>query len=329
MSDTGITKTEKYQPYLVIAAMFTYTILTFTKIELFGLSLMINALTYFLAIYLYYGISSIAYNGRTYLLWISGILAFTVGYMVSGLDNVWFVLTNLSMILFAGTISGRLSAKNKQNQTVYLFSLIAVVIFAIGHYAPVWNDFMKFFTVYGNEMLEDARLTLLSGGYGADAVQQRVENAQQMLEMMVRLIPAFTILSMVMQFSLGYLIFVYFLDKKGYQGRKLVPFIYWKMPFNLILLVIAIITLRFLGNDFLKLVADNCLVFLGIYYSITGLSLMEFYMRKFNFSMLMKILFYIAFFFTQLIGFFITALLGFIDSFADWRKIHQLSFARD
>ncbi|MFQ6008511.1 MAG: DUF2232 domain-containing protein, partial [Candidatus Zixiibacteriota bacterium] len=100
-----------------------------------------------------------------------------------------------------------------------------------------------------------------------------------------------------------------------------VPFIYWKVPFGLTLPLIITILMRLLGGEQLKIIADNVLVILSVYYCIAGLAFMEYHLRKLHLSRLMKVLFYILLFLTQLAGFFIAVLIGFIDSYADWRQI--------
>lgn len=86
--------------------------------------------------------------------------------------------------------------------------------------------------------------------------------------------------------------------------------------------MIIVILMRLFGGELLKVIADNGLAILVVYYCVAGLALMEYYLRKLRVSRLMKTLFYIFLFLTQLAGFFVAALVGFVDSFADWRKVH-------
>ena len=72
------------------------------------------------------------------------------------------------------------------------------------------------------------------------------------------------------------------------------------------------------------LVADNLLLILAVFYSVTGIALMEFFMKKFYVSMLGRILIYILLFLSHVIGFALLAFLGFVDSFYDWRRKYPL-----
>ena len=50
----------------------------------------------------------------------------------------------------------------------------------------------------------------------------------------------------------------------------------------------------------LKMSADNVLVVMAVYYCVAGLALIEYYLRKLHLSRLMRVLFYILLFLTQL-----------------------------
>jgi uncharacterized protein YybS (DUF2232 family) len=81
------------------------------------------------------------------------------------------------------------------------------------------------------------------------------------------------------------------------------------------------------GGETIQLVADNVLAILAVYYSIAGLTLIEYYMNKLSLPPLLRISFYLMLFVTQFFSFLAAAalfvtliLLGFVDSFADWRS---------
>ncbi|MFQ5453564.1 MAG: DUF2232 domain-containing protein, partial [Candidatus Zixiibacteriota bacterium] len=169
----------------------------------------------------------------------------------------------------------------------------------------------------------------LTLGYGADAVENNLNSARGSLKVLINLIPALTVISVAMQFSIGYIIFLLWLDKNNYQNKLLAPFIFWKVPFGIMLILIITILLRVFGNEMLIHIADNIIAIIAVFYAITGLALMEYYLRKFRLSRFMKIIFYIMLFLTQVIGFFVAVILGFIDSFIDWRKVQQLSLVKE
>ena len=318
--------------YIIAAAIVFFAMLSFGVINESTntlLVLLVNIVLYFLVISLYFGVSLLAYHRRNYLLWGSGLVAFITGYLGSGLTNIWMLITGLSMILFASAIVGRLSYKQTPQLKIYIISLLAVVVFAVGFYAPVWGDLMKSIGRWSELFLVETRQNLAAMGYSAESIADSISSTKKVFSLIVHLTPTFLVLGSVMQFSIGYVIFLAYIDRK-YSGRKrLYPFLYWKMPFGIMPVLTAALLMRFFGSEVVARIADNILAFLSVYYSITGLALIEFYLREFKFSKFLRVFFYISLFLTQFIGFFVAALLGLIDSFIDWRKVQQLSFDKE
>ncbi len=326
-SETAAGGRSGLEPYLIVAAMFTYSILLglSTSPVSFGAGVAVSTLAYFIGIYLYYGVARLAFAGRNYLLWSCGVLAFVISYTLTGLSGLWPLLTGWSMILFAGTLMGRYSQSGYNQYRVYMIGLVTVVVFSMAQSIPIWKETMVIMYELIEKFVNDARQNLVTLGYGVDVVRQNIDSAENMLKGMVRLIPSLMVLGAVVPFSVAYLIFSHRLDKTSYAGKTMAPFAHWKMPFALTPVLIVAIFMRIVGGETLVLTADNVLAFLGIFYSITGMALMEFYLRKLNFSTIMKMMFYIVFFLSQFVGLFVAAFLGFIDSFVDWRKVQQLS----
>lgn len=320
--------------YLTVVMMLLFSYLSFGALDKKSandpfLVLLLSSAVYFMTVYLYFGIANMAYENRNNLLWISGIVAIVLGYMVSGLSNLYLMLTGWSMLLFGGALAGRLTFRKRPAATVYIVGTVAVGIFAIAYYWPIWPLLTDSLNQYFVQMTESLRSSMLTMGYGADAVNESVESAHKMGQFIVRVMPALSVLGSVMQFSIGYLLFLIVLERFK-TGQKLIqPFSLWKMPFWLMPVAIVAMLLILLGGNSLEQFGENLLVFLVVYYAITGLALIEFYLKKFKFSLFFKILFYIFLALTQLVGFFAAALLGFVDSFTDWRKVQSLSFENE
>lgn len=322
-----------YETYLITAMMFAYPVLVAMALTSnnAAAAAATSGLAYMLSIYLHYGVARLAFLGRNYLLWTGAVAAFVVGFSLTGLSALWPLLTAWSLILFAGAVVGRLSAAGRNQVRVYLMGLSAATFFALVNFLPQVGQQMAAMSDMTEKFVQDLNKGLIALGYGADAVHRNLEDVEKMFHVLVRLVPAMLVLSAVVPFSVGYLFFAYRLDRKKYPGRTLAPFARWKMPFAVIGVIIVIIPVRLLGGETLTLVADNVLAFLGFYYLVTGLALIEFYLKRFLPTFL-RVAFYVAFFFTQFAGVYIAAimlsaviLLGFVDSFLDWRKVQQLS----
>ena len=78
---------QKIETYLTVGLMFFYTILNYGWLEKSSshpLAILLSGILYVVVVYLIYGIARMAYCKKTYLLWISGVGAFVVGYLFTG-----------------------------------------------------------------------------------------------------------------------------------------------------------------------------------------------------------------------------------------------------
>ncbi len=125
------------------------------------------------------------------------------------------------------------------------------------------------------------------------------------------------ILAGVGQLFLGWVGLMLLFRVLGRFQPVLIGFSYWKMPYNYIYIVGATILLRLIGNESMRIVADNALLFMGFFYAVFGLSVFEYYLKKIKLSLLFRIIFYIAF----LPGALFAVFVGLFDSYFDFRKV--------
>ena len=224
------------------------------------------------------------------------------------------------MVVLGGYVVGRLSAAGQSQGRVFVIATIVVGAIAAAQYSVLWSDLMKYVGMVSEEALENIRPMMKSMGYAEEDIAQGVEQSQAFMNAVIRVLPSFTVLATVAQFTVGYLWFAIWASRKWPQYGINAAFVDWRVPFGFTPVVIVSIVARLLGGDTVRLVADNLLVGLAVYYAVCGLSLIEFYLKRLKVSMFVKVLFYIMLFLTQLAGFVASAVLGFIDSFADWRR---------
>jgi len=311
--------------YLIVAAMLVYSLLLYGKWEEqlgTAAGLLVAVSTYFFAMYIYYSIARLAYQRYTHSLWGGVIAAVVVAYLLSGASDIWIVLIGWSMLLLAGVLSGRLIRTGYNQGRVYVIGAATVAVFFTLQSLPIWSEFMKTAPQLGEALVEKSEQFLLGLGYSSEMIQKNLNQSRQAFDIMVRLFPAATILATLLQFSIGYLGFTFWVSRSNRSADRITPFDSWKVPFGLAPLLIILILIRILGGELLRMIADNALAVLAVYYCVAGLALVEYYLRKWCLSRLTKTVFYLLLFLTQLAGFFVTALVGFVDSFADWRKVH-------
>ncbi len=278
-------------------------------------------ITYFLVMYLYYGIAQLAYFRYTLPLWGGMMASMIFPFLFFGTSKIWTLLTGWSMLLSAGIITGRLTLAGYKQGRIYIIGAAAVSVFLVSQSLPMWSEFIKSAHEIGDSFIRQSEQFLLGIGYSPEIIGENLANTRKLFDVMVRLFPALTVLAALLQFTVAYLVFVARVSRETWPSVRLAPFVYWNMPFGFTPLLIIMILMRFFGGGLLKTIADNVLVVLSVYYCVAGLALIEYYLRKLHLSRLMRVLSYILLFLTQLAGFFVAVLAGFIDSFADWRKI--------
>ncbi len=321
-----------WEVYITIAAMALFTLLEFalkgvesSVILIYGVS----TINYFLILILYIGIATLAYKGHTWLLWGCGLAVYIVGFMFTGIDFAWTMFSEWSMILFGGAIIGRLTLKNEAPQKVYTIGLAAVLLFALVMYLPLLNIITEAISKMSTAMIENAKTTLPATGYSAEETATLITGFNKTSAFIKRVIPSILLLTSVLQYSIGYLVFMNILSKKDTTVLKTTPFTMWRMPFYVSFILLIGAGMRFFGTETITQIGDNILVFLAVFYSISGLSLIEYYLKKLKLPPFVKFSFYLLLFITQLIGFFGAVFAGFIDSFKDFRNKEQLNLQNE
>ena len=227
--------------------------------------------------------------------------------------------------MFGGAVIGRLSDTGKPPLKVYLIGALFVALFALSLHLPNMELYREYFETMRQNFVE---LVQSLGGTAAETSEQ-IAFSDTLFTFGQRVLPAILILDMVMRFSIGFLLFGILLTLRTPARILFKPFHFWKMPFPAAFFLIGAVVLRLVGTPLLVQIADNLLVVLFVYYCITGLALIQYYLLLFRMSLFMKFLFYLMFFLTQIIGFLAAVLIGFIDSFADFRKKQLLSFEKE
>lgn len=318
--------------YITIAAMVLFTLLEFglkgvdsSVIMIIGMS----SINYFLVLILYVGIAILAYKGHTWLLWGCGLVVYIAGFMFTGVYFAWTMFSEWSMILFGAALVGRLTLKNEKPQKVYIIGLAAVLLFALMMYLPLLNIITEAVSKMTATMLDNAKTTLPATGYSVEETATLITGFNKTSAFIERVLPSILLLSSVLQYSIGYLVFMNILSKKDNSVSKTAPFTTWKMPFYVSFVLLIGASMRFLGTETITKIGDNILVFIAVFYSISGLSLIEYYLKKLKLPPFVKFSFYLLLFITQLIGFFGAVFAGFIDSFKDFRNKEQLNLQNE
>ncbi len=214
--------------------------------------------------------------------------------------------------MIPGAVLGRMMAVGKSPAKAFITSMIFLIVIALGIFLLEKN------VIFGviNDSKEMAKN--LVGGIESGAAGVRLtENIAKMFETLRRLTPSLLILSSVGQLFLGWVGLMLVLKMLGRFQPVLISFAYWKMPYNYIYIVGIMVLLRLIGTEAMRVVADNVILFMAFFYALFGLSVFEYYLKKIKLSLLLRIIFYIAFLPGALFAIFI----GLFDSYFDFRKV--------
>jgi len=217
-----------------------------------------------------------------------------------------------AQIIIPGAVLGRMMAVGKTPPKAFLISMLSLIVITLGIFL------LEKDTIFGAIDQSKEMATNLMGGMSAGAGGVRMsESISQMFDTFRRLTPSLLILSGIGQLFLGWVGLMLILKMLGRFQPVLIGFAYWKMPYNYIYIVGITILLRMIGNESIRIVADNAILFMAFFYAVFGLSVFEYYLKKIKLSLLLRIIFYIAFLPGALFAIFI----GLFDSYFDFRKV--------
>ncbi len=311
------------EKYLIILAMIIYPVLLLSKDNsVIDSSLwIVSSFIYFMGIYLYFGMCFLLHHKRNLIFYGISVLSLIIALTVSSSENIFMTITPIGMIIGASILSTRLSQKKigqKEIYTIAIIFLASIFLIQIFAYLPGLGDSNSEVITL---LLKQAETDLTATGYSKEQIDSYLFFFSKVLELALRLLPAMLVLGVLLQFSIGYIYFIYRVKKMSGLPINGISFPNWKMPFYIAPLLLIAMLGRIIGNPSVQMLTDNLLFILSVYYSITGFSLISFFLKKFRFSIWSKSAVYIILFLSQIIGYFFAVILGFIDSFLDFRKI--------
>ncbi|MEA2030354.1 MAG: DUF2232 domain-containing protein [candidate division Zixibacteria bacterium] len=296
-------------------------------------AIMAAPISYVLAMYLYYGIARLTFERQALWLFVGAFVAIGLSCVLIGANQLLMTLAGWGALLGGGVVSGYMSLRGYRPRTVFGISLAVLFAMTIVQFFPLWQDILSTAHETTLMLVEEARTQLTAIGESPERIRKGLESFQLLVGIAMRLIPAEMLLGTAVQFTVGYVAFIYWIERNKLAPPQQVPFMYWKIPFSVMPILIVFAALRLLGGESLRLIADNALAILAVFYSVAGLALVEYYLKKIRLSLLMRILFYIMLLLSPLVSLTFSlvlgsaiALAGFADSFADWRKLrlHEL-----
>lgn len=286
--------------------------------------LLFGAVNFAVVLMIYYGISRIAFAGQFLFLGIAALVSVSVGaFLTKDVPAVTMGAGWMTVIL-SSLVCGVLASKKIALAKVFAFSLGVLAVFASIQLFPLWAKLFESAADLVNLMVDDISENLLAWGYSEAKIQSIGEQMRVISNGMLRILPAMSLMAAMFQFAIAFWFFARWLSSRGAGYANFPSFILWKIPFVLTPALLIAVSMRLLGNDLMVLIADNLILILAMVYSIAGIALLEFFMKKFRFGVISRIIIYFLFLVTHVVGFAFLAVAGFIDSFFDWRRKYPL-----
>jgi hypothetical protein len=288
------------------------------------LELLFGAVNFVVVLIMYFGISRAAFSRQFMFLSISAAIAITVGVVFTRQIPAMSMAAGWLAILLTSVMCGVLSARRITLPKVFAAALGVLVMFVGIQLFPLWTKLFESAAELTNLVMSDLSDSLIAMGYSDSTIQNITEQFRVFYEALLRILPSLSLLAAMFQFSIGFWLFAHWLKRNSGNQYSFPEFILWKAPFAMTALVLAGVLMRLFGNDIVTLIADNLITILAVVYSITGIALLEFFMKKFRFGVISRFLIYLLLLLTHVIGFAFLALAGFVDSFFEWRRKYPL-----
>ena len=319
--DTAVPTVRGITLWLTPAAMILYSILKFGAgsgdggiIRTVGAL----ALSYMLAVYLYYAIARLACRRQYSALWIGGLAAVACGYLLSGPVHIRDLLFDWSMILVTGAIVGRLMGRQTTNQRAYVVGLLSVAFFGVLLLSPQWSRLVNMTEMRAGDLIQSLQsgLPLDLLGAAGTTYGHLIERAWLVF---IRLLPGFLILSFIVQYSAGFLWFSSAHARERGEPAAVNRLLFFRVPRMIAGVVLVCLVTRFVFGETAQLVADNVIAALSFFYCVAGTAILEYHMRRGGLHWMFKVITYVLLTMIGIIGFAALVLVGMVNSLREWR----------
>ncbi|HHW01395.1 MAG TPA: YybS family protein [Thermoanaerobacterales bacterium] len=161
-------------------------------------------------------------------------------------------------------------------------------------------------------------------GASPETVKQILESYGKILDFFAMAIPALLVMSSVVSAFLNYQVTKLILSRLGQKLEDFTPFWLWKLPdytvFFFLLGVLMNLLEYYWPVGVLKSIGINLQLIFGFAFIIEGLSLVSYYMGRFNLNKILRVLFVFLIFFNPLVS-QIVLWAGMFDILFNFRKI--------
>lgn len=308
---------------VVFAAASGYALLGFGGLRLaedFFVGAFFLSLAYLAAVPFFFATMRAAAIGTRWPLVLAAVGSTALAFALAPSGLATQAIFDMIRVFTAGYLVGYLVASKKGLSRSYIFGVVWMLALCVVQYWSVWPEMIERMKLVGNELVHWLEINPAFTTASSDMQDEMMNNFKAWTAMSARLSPVALVFAPITQLSLGYLWFLYLGVKDGRLSMWDIRFSRWRMPWQLSPVLIIAIAMRLLGGETMQLIADNLITILALYYCVTGLALVAWFLKLLNLALWFRILFYIFLTITGLLGFVLVSVLSFIDSFRDFRR---------
>ncbi|MCH9031578.1 MAG: DUF2232 domain-containing protein, partial [candidate division Zixibacteria bacterium] len=149
------------------------------------------------------------------------------------------------------------------------------------------------------------------------------ESMKSTMDMVLWYLPGLMTLSSLMYVGLGWLVLGHY-SKPHDRLPSVTNFLDWKINFSFLITLTALFVIRLLAGlmeiDALNQALDNSLLVIGALFTLGGMSLSKWFLKRIKAPLIIRIIFYLALALSLHLGMIFLAVLGIIDTQFDLRK---------
>ena len=280
-----------------------------------GIALFVS---YLVTIYLYAALAMLAYRRRYLVFWLLLPPAVAVSMAIAAPWSGGTVIAEWLMPFLAGLALGGLLRRTGKAAPAYTVGVVTVAVLSAVWTALQWDVLQEAVRQVGDSLAETVEIMTADGERFDSATGERVRIITAAVG---RLLPSLFMVNHLAQYSLGGLAFFVMVARHDPAAPRPAPFWEWRIPFGVMVLIPLAVAARFLLGETAALLADNLLAVLSVFYSVTGLALLEYGLRRIRLSPPLKVVVYILLLPAGLAGYLALSLAGLAESFFDWRHL--------
>lgn len=252
---------------------------------------------------------------RQYLL---ATVAMIITLVITG---IWLGLSYSAFLLCSFALPATGLAVMRQHGRSLRVSVLTALLFPAAGLAATYTTWHETVMLFTNEMKVWAAGPEVAQYQGLAHSNVLASRIGWMADAFAMTFPSLLLIFVATLIFCGALMGYWLSRDAGIYRTPPLRFVLWKMPEWTLLPLAAAVVLLLFEQPLLTVIGWNALVLLFVVYSVCGLSLLEFYLRRHRLKRSLKAVVYVGLFLTQIVGAVMLPLAALFDAHFDFRRV--------